>query len=282
MTAPGRDALGEFISRFRRDFRRRDRCSWARAYVEGLLAELPRKNIEGIARHTSSAHSHPVEDVRQALQNFIQESPWDDEAVLSRYWLWVRDRLPSGDRLAVEEISLVKQGNHSVGVLRQLCPESRRKLNCQILVAAFLVGEEPPLPLAMRLYLPRAWVETSDRLDRTGVPLVWRKSQKRHQLALDLIDQVRATGLPCRGVYPSDSYRHSADFREGLLRRGLALWEPAGQPADPVRRQIRRLRDEFGLDHFEGRSWRGLHHHLCLVTLAAGFCVHSCLSGISA
>jgi hypothetical protein len=25
------------------------------------------------------------------------------------------------------------------------------------------------------------------------------------------------------------------------------------------------------LDHFEGRSWRGFHHHACLVMVAFGF-----------
>nr|WP_158680044.1 transposase [Deinococcus sp. NW-56] len=31
----------------------------------------------------------------------------------------------------------------------------------------------------------------------------------------------------------------------------------------------RELKDEVGLDHFEGRSWQGLHHHavLCMVAL---------------
>ncbi len=28
---------------------------------------------------------------------------------------------------------------------------------------------------------------------------------------------------------------------------------------------------ELGLDHFEGRSWRGFHHHACLAMLAYGF-----------
>ena len=27
----------------------------------------------------------------------------------------------------------------------------------------------------------------------------------------------------------------------------------------------------LGLSHFEGRSWRGFHHHACLVTLAHDF-----------
>jgi SRSO17 transposase len=38
-----------------------------------------------------------------------------------------------------------------------------------------------------------------------------------------------------------------------------------------VDREQARLKDELGLDHFEGRSWRGFHHHACLVALAHGF-----------
>ena len=30
-------------------------------------------------------------------------------------------------------------------------------------------------------------------------------------------------------------------------------------------------KEELGLNHFEGRSWRGFHHHACLVMLAYGF-----------
>jgi len=31
------------------------------------------------------------------------------------------------------------------------------------------------------------------------------------------------------------------------------------------------MREEAGLDHFEGRSWRGFHHHAATVLLADGF-----------
>jgi SRSO17 transposase len=35
------------------------------------------------------------------------------------------------------------------------------------------------------------------------------------------------------------------------------------------------MRERIGLDHFEGRSWRGFHHHACLVALAYGFLARS-------
>jgi SRSO17 transposase len=39
------------------------------------------------------------------------------------------------------------------------------------------------------------------------------------------------------------------------------------------------MKDELGLDHFEGRSWRGLHHHALLRQLALAFLQHLRLGG---
>src|ERR1700746_3214337 len=35
-----------------------------------------------------------------------------------------------------------------------------------------------------------------------------------------------------------------------------------------VEQYFQRSKDDLGLDHFEGRSWRGFHHHLALSALA--------------
>ncbi|QEG28181.1 hypothetical protein GobsT_29550 [Gemmata obscuriglobus] len=39
----------------------------------------------------------------------------------------------------------------------------------------------------------------------------------------------------------------------------------------PVEQGYQQLKEELGLDHFEGRSWRGFHHHAAMTLLAYGF-----------
>jgi SRSO17 transposase len=62
---------------------------------------------------------------------------------------------------------------------------------------------------------------------------------------------------------------------------GWFLWKPLGdydlktahrdaRARFRVEQDYRELKEELGLDHFEGRSWRGWHHHVTLVSLA--FC----------
>ena len=47
---------------------------------------------------------------------------------------------------------------------------------------------------------------------------------------------------------------------------GSALEEPLAGGA-----RLQQTKEELGLNHFEGRSWRGFHHHASLVMLAYGF-----------
>jgi SRSO17 transposase len=41
-----------------------------------------------------------------------------------------------------------------------------------------------------------------------------------------------------------------------------------------VEHSYREMKDELGLDHFEGRFWRGWHHHVTLVLLTCAFLIH--------
>jgi SRSO17 transposase len=40
-----------------------------------------------------------------------------------------------------------------------------------------------------------------------------------------------------------------------------------------IERDFQDLKQEIGLDHYEGRGWRGFHHHAALSIVAYGFLV---------
>src|SRR5205814_6746574 len=47
-----------------------------------------------------------------------------------------------------------------------------------------------------------------------------------------------------------------------------------------IERDYEELKQELGLGHFEGRNWRGFHHHASLCIAAYGFLVVERLAGI--
>ena len=51
--------------------------------------------------------------------------------------------------------------------------------------------------------------------------------------------------------------------RRELVRRVKLRWR--------VERDYQELKGEIGLDHFEGRTWRGFHHHATLCAVAHAF-----------
>ena len=74
---------------------------------------------------------------------------------------------------------------------------------------------------------------------------------------------------PPEAMAPSDYWmlwRAERDEAPALLR---AIRTAKGRW--PIEQDYRELKDELGLDHFEGRGWPGWHHHVTLVTLAFAF-----------
>jgi len=63
---------------------------------------------------------------------------------------------------------------------------------------------------------------------------------------------------PLRAVQPA---------RERHVEEAVGLWKTRWQ----VEQGYQQLKEELGLDHFEGRSWPGFHHHATLCFLAYGF-----------
>jgi SRSO17 transposase len=383
--------LNAYAEHFRPDFNRPRQVTWCGVYLHGLLIDGERKSIEPMAQRLARRLDFDVADPDQALQQFVNQSPWDEQKVGRRYRDVMAKTFADPDGIfVIDDTSFPKQGRHSVGVQRQYCGALGKKANCQVAPSVHYVGPKGHCPLVMRLYLPDCWLEDTKRLDKAGVPKAHRQPQTKGQIALELLDQVRAEGWPGQLVVADAGYGVAEDFRAGLEQRKLhsivgvtedmvvftnepswivppyrgrgrrptrprltaesprpislkelaqrtrlgkvtwregtkgklagrfawlRVWPAQGwqtgecagakpiwllieEPADgklkyafsnlpattrrlqavrlwksrwPVEQGYQQMKEELGLDHFEGRSWRGFHHHACLVMLAYGF-----------
>ena len=79
---------------------------------------------------------------------------------------------------------------------RQYCGALGKRANCQLAVSLHYGTREADYPLALRLYLPESWSDAAERLDAARVPAPERAFRTMWEIALALLDGVRAEGLP--------------------------------------------------------------------------------------
>lgn len=262
--------LEAFAERFRDVFPRNDQFRRFVAYLAGLLTAPGRKNVEGIA--AAAAGLAPAEaDLVQALQHFVTRSPWD----AARLFAACRRIRPGaisdpGAVWVVHDAAFPKKGRHSAGVQRQFARSLGQKVNCQIGVVLAQHGPAGYFPLAARLYLPAQWLRENAGLAERTISEEARKAATKAELALAMIDEVRAEGrLPGSGVVvPEDGY--ARELAEALPSRRLGLAEGSDHLPE-ARARFDDIRAALGLDHFEGRTWAGWHHHVSLVITAYTF-----------
>src|SRR5690242_16602338 len=208
--------LAAYAASFRDVFNRPRQAAWCGVYLHGLITDGDRKSIEPMAARVPLPEGLDVSDPDQALQQFLGQSTWDERAVLRRYRATMAAKCadPAGI-FVIDDTTFPKQGKHSVGVQRQYCGALGKKANCQVAPSVHYVSPKGHCPLAMRLYLPESWTEDPKRLDRAGVPAGSRAARTKGQIALELLDQVRAEGLPGQIVVTDAGYGVAEDFRAG-------------------------------------------------------------------
>src|SRR5262245_18311160 len=163
--------LRDYAALFAPDFPQSKPARWASVYLQGLLLDGERKSIEPLSHRVTLPDGLTSKDPEQALQQFVDHSPWDEQAVLRRYRANLAGTLARPDGLFVfDDVSFPKQRRDSVGVLRQYCGALGKKANFQVAVPGHYASPHGHYPLYVRLYLPDEWRTDPPRLTKAGVP----------------------------------------------------------------------------------------------------------------
>jgi SRSO17 transposase len=204
------ELLGRVAGRFARvELRRR-----AKAFVGGLLADLPRKNCWTLAEHAGD----PSPD---GMQHLLGRAVWDHDAVRDD----VRDYLVAhlgdpGAVLVVDETGDLKKGTRTVGVQRQYTTTAGRVENAQVAVYLVYASDAGHGVIDRELYLPRAWTNDPERLRAAGVPDDARFATKP-ALATTMISRALDAGVPAAWVTGDEVYGANPTLRAGLEARGV-------------------------------------------------------------
>ena len=200
---------------------RKDQRRWGQTYLRGLLLDGKRKSIEPMA--TRLARGDPQADayvLEQALQQFVNQSPWDPTPVRRRLAQRMTTAL-APDAWVIDDTGFPKFGRYSVGVAPQYCGTLGKVANCQVGVSIHAVTEQASCPLDWRLFLPESWDDDAERRHKAHVPDSERHRPK-WQLALELLDELAAWDLVVPVVLADAAYGEVGEFRLGLDQRELA------------------------------------------------------------
>ena len=185
-------------------------------YVAGLIGPGDRKSVQPMAARLAPG------DYDQ-LHHFIADGVWD-AVPLETELLIQADRLVGGKdaMLVIDDTSMPKKGDRSVGVAPQYASALGKTANCQTLVSLTLARGEVPVMVALRLFIPESWTSNVGRLKRAGVPVEYRTVRTKPEIALAEIDRVIGAGARFGCVLADAGYGLSAPFRQGLTARSLA------------------------------------------------------------
>jgi SRSO17 transposase len=207
------DELVSFHQCFHAAYGRIEHHRLGLGYLSGLMSSAEAKSVEPMALEFIGQKS--VRSMQMLMKNFR----WDHGAMLRTHQEMLAPLIAAPDgMITIDPSDFVKKGKESVGVARQYCGSLGKVENCQSGVFVGYTSDKGYGLLNCRLYMPESWFSEEQEKRRTFnlVPddLVFETKQ---QIALKLIDEVRATGLfPARWIGADAAFGGDIDFLNAL------------------------------------------------------------------
>jgi SRSO17 transposase len=201
--------LEELLGRVAGRFGRVEPRQRARAFVLGLLADLPRKNCWTIAEHAGDASP-------DGMQHLLGRAVWDHDGVRDDVRAYVVEHLRDpGAVLVIDETGDLKKGTTTVGVQRQYTGTAGRVENAQVAVYLLYATDAGHAMIDRELDVPRGWIKDPERLQAAGVPDQVGFATKP-ALASQMLSRALDAGVPAAWVTGDE-----VDGADPVLRAAL-------------------------------------------------------------
>src|SRR5215218_5816203 len=205
--------LDELVERIAPRFCRVEPRRRVRAYLQGLLAPIERKNGWQLAENAGDRTPDGVQD-------FLARMRWDADQVRDDLQAYVIAQLGDADAvLVLDETGFIKKGTKSVGVQRQYSGTAGRIENCQIGVFLGYASRHGHALLDRALYLPEVWANDPARRGAAGVPENTVFATKP-QLGRQMLARAFAADVPCRWITGDSVYGADYALRRCIEKSG--------------------------------------------------------------
>lgn len=214
--------LHDFTNLFSQAFGRIEMRENCELYLQGLLSNTERKNIEAMALELRGP------DAVRSLQRFISEYRCDEEILRQIHWKEAAASLadPQGV-LIVDASEFNKKGTESVGVAHQYCGALGKTSNCQSGVFVSYASPKAHALVESQLYLPEIWFtpEYVQRRNQCHIPTDIT-FQTKLEIASKIIGAVIGSGLfPAQWITCDCTFGRDSTFLKSLPRDYLYLAE---------------------------------------------------------
>lgn len=158
--------LIRFLGLFQCCFRSRAGFALARIFVQGLLSDLNRKNVESIALEFCKAP--------RTLQRFLESVKWNETQLRDKCQRLVASEHASAEAIGcIDESGTAKSGKHTVGVDRQWLGSCGKVDNGVVGVHLSYSAPGFRCLLDSELYLSQEWIADPERRKKTTYPTTW-------------------------------------------------------------------------------------------------------------